>query len=646
MGVPGFFLWLCVKAKKLKCIDDIILQRLIEGDLEEDIIKRKDIDWFLIDANCAIHPTCFKVLKEIEGDINNSKLEGKMINAVIEYFEHLINYVSPVKGVLLSIDGVAPAAKIKQQRYRRFKSIYDRDLENRIRQKHNKEEKKHWNNSAITPGTEFMERLHNKINSWIREKKDAKDKSKITYKTIIYSSCKTPSEGEHKLLQFIKDNKEKKEIYSYVVYGLDADLIFLTLAANNPNIYLLREANELDKKNKGSSNELNYVSIDSLRDFIFSTVNSIIEHKNIELKDSENMELENSKSENEDSEVFTSIPEDKKMNIINDFIFICYLLGNDFLPHLESIDIYDGGIDILLDKYTELIISNGLTSFIIDRKVNKSGMVYHNINQGMFVELISYLASEESEYLKNSFLNKHKKRPKCTSSDEFEKEWFRIENVLFKYPDPIQLGSDDSELWKDRYYKHHFKHLNSCSESDYKDHINSMIFEYLKGLKWVTRYYFDSVPSWTWFYKYDYPPFIEDLYNYLSDNKISFSFSKSIKFNYGKPLRPFNQLLMVLPPQSAYLVPVSFRHLMLDKNSELVKRGIYPRKIELDFIGKHKLFMAIPILPEIDLDIVHEKYKEIENKMQESKKTNTKEGKINEIILKRNIINNDYIYKF
>ena len=107
-------------------------------------------------------------------------------------------------------------------------------------------------------------------------------------------------------------------------------------------------------------------------------------------------------------------------------------------------------------------------------------MVYHNINQGMFVELISYLASEESEYLKNSFLNKHKKRPKCTSSDEFEKEWFRIENVLFKYPDPIQLGSDDSELWKDRYYKHHFKHLNSCSESDYKDHINSMIFEYLK----------------------------------------------------------------------------------------------------------------------------------------------------------------------
>ena len=40
---------------------------------------------------------------------------------------------------------------------------------------------------------------------------------------------------------------------------------------------------------------------------------------------------------------------------------------------------YNQGIDILLDKYTELIISNGLTSFIIDRKVNKSGMVYHNI---------------------------------------------------------------------------------------------------------------------------------------------------------------------------------------------------------------------------------------------------------------------------
>ena len=37
-----------------------------------------------------------------------------------------------------------------------------------------------------------------------------------------------------------------------------------------------------------------------------------------------------------------------KNNIINDFIFICYLMGNDFLPHLPSLDIYENAIDTLI----------------------------------------------------------------------------------------------------------------------------------------------------------------------------------------------------------------------------------------------------------------------------------------------------------
>ena len=82
---------------------------------------------------------------------------------VLEYITHLVDYVKPKKGVFIAIDGVAPVAKIKQQRSRRFKSIHDKELYDKIRKKHNKPIPTFWNNSAITPGTVFMEKLHYKI---------------------------------------------------------------------------------------------------------------------------------------------------------------------------------------------------------------------------------------------------------------------------------------------------------------------------------------------------------------------------------------------------------------------------------------------------------------------------------------------------
>lgn len=627
MGVPGFFLWLSKKAKTLKCKDDLIMKKIIDtkkvsdGADPEDITSRKEIDWFLIDTNCLIHPVCFKILAETNEDISNNKLEDKMMNAVIEYTEKLIEFVSPTKGVYLAIDGVAPVAKIKQQRYRRFTSVYMRNLESNIRKKHDKEKRRFWNNSAVTPGTEFMERLHHKIINWLKNKK---------FETkVIYSSCKTPSEGEHKLLQFIKENKRENKILKYVVYGLDADLIFLSLAANNPNVYLLREAQELDKKN--SSNELNYVSIDFMRDFIFDVIKSIIEHKNMDLKMSE----EDSKS---DGEVI-NLNDSNKTDVIKDFIFICYLLGNDFIPHLESINIYDGGIDFLLDSYSDLLISNGFSNFII--KKYGSDIINHSINQKMFAELMDLIASQESENLKNAYVS-NRRKPRCPHSDAYEREMFKIENLDFKIEDPIKLGSGESVDWKKRYYKHYFKSLDNCEEEDYNNHVGSMVEEYIRGLKWITRYYFDSCPSWNWFYPYDYPPFLEDIRDFLH-NKKDFSI-KNIKFKISKPIRPFNQLLMVLPPQSSFLVPKMLQPLMNDPDSELVKKGVYPTRFEIDYINKHKQWMGIPQLPPINLDLVYESYSKVENDMIELSNKNGKIGNEVKKIMYRNKIFTNFVF--
>ena len=232
MGVPYFFKKILTTYKN----KNIVFQK--------EKITLESIDWFLIDTNCALHPKCFEVLAEYQANkdtINFKSLQNSMMNACIEYIEKLCEYVKPTKGIFIAIDGPVCCAKIKQQRQRRFRSVHDKILFDNIKKKYNKPIPYYWNNSAISPGTKFMDKLNIKIIKWIE---DYKKKNRNLQ--IIYSNSNVPGEGEHKLLDFIKENKKLN--MSYVTYGLDADLIFLMLVTNLNDVFLLREAQEFDNK--------------------------------------------------------------------------------------------------------------------------------------------------------------------------------------------------------------------------------------------------------------------------------------------------------------------------------------------------------------------------------------------------------------
>ena len=549
MGVPGFFLWFLKKYKNKKFV-------LNKGELSTEIT-----DSLLIDANCLLHPQCFKVLAENPHLEDTKELERKMLNGCIDYLTYIIDYVDPQKEIYIAIDGVAPTAKVKQQRQRRYKSINDKQLFDKIKKKHNKEITTYWNNSAITPGTEFMKLLTNKIIDFCKKSK---------YKTKIYfSTANTPSEGEHKLLQHIRDSDND---FNYVIYGLDADLIFLALATNKDNIHLLREAQEIgSSKEKTNTDLLNYVSIDVLKECILLELNDILYDEFIE----RNL---------------------NKEKIIRDFIFICYFLGNDFLPHIPSIDIkcYDkkceNGLDLLLQAYANTY--DNLDDYLISID-NENKISYNVVFLQMFVE---YLASFEEEFFKNMHDSK-KHFKKCDSEDAYEKEKYKIENLQFKINDDIELGKDDNEDYKYRYYKKYYH-----TEINQKELIKFASYKYLEGLVWVANYYFNKCPSWDWYYPYDHAPFMSD----LADNFKRFNI-ENIKFSIGEPLKPIEQLLCVLPKQSSYLVPQDARQLMNNDNSPLVH--LYPNEFEIDLLYKTKYWQGIPILPDLDTKLVKETLK-------------------------------------
>ena len=68
--------------------------------------------------------------------------------------------------------------------------------------------------------------------------------------------------------------------------------------------------------------------------------------------------------------------------------------------------------------------------------------------------------------------------------------------------------------------------------------LNSIVKSYCEGLIWVFKYYYVGCVSWSWYYPYHYAPMASDFTNI---DEFDIHFEKSA------PLRPFEQLMGVLP---------------------------------------------------------------------------------------------------
>jgi 5'-3' exonuclease len=121
---------------------------------------------------------------------------------------------------MIAFDGVAPVAKLEQQRSRRYKSSYQNQLTKQIFKKTDPDP---WNTSAITPGTKFMSDLSEYVQLYFN------DPSRYHLSTIINSTSDICGEGEHKIFEYIRKNALIHKEETTIIYGLDADLIILSI---------------------------------------------------------------------------------------------------------------------------------------------------------------------------------------------------------------------------------------------------------------------------------------------------------------------------------------------------------------------------------------------------------------------------------
>ena len=491
MGIPSYFSYIVKNHSN-------ILKKY------NDFLKYKKINNFYLDSNSIVYD-CLRNIKFT----NKNDFEKQLINDVCKKILEYILIIQPDNTIYIAFDGVAPLAKMNQQKNRRYKSHFEKDILKSLGLYKNES----WDKTAITPGTNFMKKLNKKVQTYFKNNK------KFGVANIIISGSDIPGEGEHKLFDHIKHYKEMHKKTNTVVYGLDADLIMLAinhLPITN-NIYLFRETPEFIKSiDKSLNPNENYILDIPL------------------LATSLTMDLNNNKN----------ITNSQMKNKLYDYIFICFLLGNDFLPHFPALNIRTMGIHNIMSAYKSTIIDNNIT----DGK---------NIHWKQFRKFIEFLSLKEHEFIKkeHSYREKRERRTlPSNNNDEIMKKY--LHTPLYNRGKEIYINPHE-KYWEQRYY------TTLLDIEPTKENIKHICINYLEGLEWCIKYYTTGCPDWLWKYNYHYPPLLTDLIKY-----IPYFSTEMILPNDHRPVSPYTQLAYILPPQSLDLLPKKICNYLLKNKKD------------------------------------------------------------------------------
>jgi len=465
---------------------------------------RMAIQNLYLDCNSLIYEAAHNT------EYKKSNIDNIIIKKVCEKLVYYINLIKPSNKVFIAFDGVAPVAKLEQQRNRRYKSGFQEEI---IYDLSNKESIKQWDTISITPGTNFMNKLVKDINIYFKNVK------KFNVNEIIISNSDIAGEGEHKIYKYIRENPEYHKNTKTIIYGLDADLIMLTLNHLHiaKELYLFRETPEFIKSlDKSLNPNSNYIL-------------DIPEFGN-----KLSLELNNN-----------NIPStNQEKNKVFDYILLCFLLGNDFLPHFPALNIRTNGITILTDVYNNEIGNKN------KNLTNGTKIIWKNLRK-----IINELSLNEHTYIMEEYSIRKKWRRNLnrqTNTPEDELNMIPIiDNSVELYINPNEKG------WEERYYKELFD--IRIDEEKKKE----ICLNYLQGLEWTLKYYTEGCIDWRWKYHYNYPPLLVDLIKYMPYFETNLLEKKE-----KNPVSSLTQLAYVLPGNKLNYLPNNLHKIIREKHPE------------------------------------------------------------------------------
>uniref|UniRef100_A0A915BD26 5'-3' exoribonuclease 1 n=1 Tax=Parascaris univalens TaxID=6257 RepID=A0A915BD26_PARUN len=601
-----------------------------------------EFDNLYLDMNGIIHGCTHPNDEDISFRIS----EEQIFRDIFNYIDTLFSIIEPKRVFFMAIDGVAPRAKMNQQRARRFMSAKNAELALKIAESKGQEipKEKRFDPNCITPGTEFMARLHEQLQYFIKMKisTDAAWQGIRVY----LSGHNCPGEGEHKIMDFIRSERSQPDYDAntrHCLYGLDADLIMLGLCSHEPHFSLLREEVKFGRPPKHKHKTTPKTGVDGIT-FHLLHLSLLREYLSWEFRPIQDK---------------LSFPYDME-SVIDDWILMGFLVGNDFIPHLPHVHIHEDALPALYSTYVQILPQ-------LDGYLNEAGMLnlkrfekflkaFSKIDRQSFMQRMDdedYLASkrtqpsskrepkakakviaphdddEEDELQpysdsesenggeESSEGNMHRGAfdsdsenedlPEIEPTPEAPSAWELLkdgippldneseERALVGIIDEEKYENDCDVVWThsvNRAFKDHKRNYYN-DKMNYKNISKEELREqaegYIRAIQWNLHYYYHGCCSWNWFYPHHYAPYISDVTDFAD---------MEINFELSAPFHPFEQLMAVLPAASADCLPLPLQELMFDESSPILE--FYPRDFETDLNGKKNDWEAVVLIPFIN----------------------------------------------
>nr|pir hypothetical protein Y39G8C.b - Caenorhabditis elegans [Caenorhabditis elegans] len=730
MGVPKFYRW---TSERYPCLSEVINESQIP-----------EFDNLYLDMNGIIH----NCSHPNDDDVTFRITEDEIFVNIFAYIENLYNLIRPQKVFFMAVDGVAPRAKMNQQRARRFMYVEELLLAGKkeiwsARTAHTQLAKAlengeimpseaRFDSNCITPGTYFMTRLHQKLDDWIKTKSATdsrwqgrkiilsghnQKKSGTFYNFAVKIAIKSnkmaekffltkkiefgaqicskeildfrpknevffqqkkpdfflcfraknqhfspiffiktlkfvPGEGEHKIMDFIRTERAGSSYdpnTRHCMYGLDADLIMLGIVSHEPHFSLLREEvtfNTRPRKNDNKATKKPKRTDSDVKKFHLLHLSLLREYLAWEFAD-----------------VKDSLPFEYEMErIVDDWILLGLLVGNDFLPHLPNIHIHDDALPLLYSTYKKVLPT-------LDGYINEAGY----LNLSRFEAFLAELAlNDKTSFMERLEDEQFMESKRIRVVDPEQQELAEPELVAFESSDvedeagaeeskdeaggagaeddeddaafvsdheedgddlepgsgsdELLLSNLDAQLLEDEFNDELATlALSGMNDADFANDVEACWTKTINNQfkRHKKTYYSDKlrykniskqqlreqaegyVRAIQWNLHYYYHGCVSWSWFYphhyapfISD--VRGFVGMRMEFELSEPFHPFEQLLAVLPEASADCLPRPLRELMSSDPAKSPICDFYPANFETDLNGKRNEWEAVVLIPFIE----------------------------------------------